>query len=131
MIDDVRPKSFICGCSRILDAHRTIVVEALAMRRDEESMPVEAMPTVRSRARRAAAYWRNNHGAAIEIETRLARGRLNQIDIDAKVFVRARELFAMFDQLMQSAQSRRVGLMCEISVRREFEPGTPGQKGGG
>lgn len=125
MIDDVRPKSFICGCSRILDAHRTIVVEA------EECMPVEAMPTVRSRARRAAAYWRNNHGAAIEIETRLARGRLNQIDIDAKVFVRARELFAMFDQLMQSAQSRRVGLMCEISVRREFEPGTPGQKGGG
>ena len=67
MIDDVRPKSFICGCNRILDAHRTIVVEALAMRRDEESTPVEAMPTVRPRARRAAAYWRNNHGAAIEI----------------------------------------------------------------
>ena len=93
-------------------------------------MPVEAMPTVRPHARRAAAYWRNNHGAAIEIETRLAN-LLNQIDIDAKVIVQARELFAMFDQLMQSAQSRRVGLMCEISVRREFEPGTPGQKGGG
>jgi hypothetical protein len=36
------------------------------------------------------------------------------------VFVQARELFAMFDQLMQSAQSRRIGLMREISVRREF-----------
>jgi hypothetical protein len=29
-------------------------------------------------------------------------------------------LFVMFDQLMQSAQSRRIGLMREISVRREF-----------
>lgn len=73
-------------------------------------MPVEAMPTVRPHARRAAAYWRNDHGAAIEIDTRLAN-LLNQIDIDAKVIVQARELFAMFDQLMQSAQSRRVGLI--------------------
>ena len=29
-------------------------------------------------------------------------------------------MFALFDQLMQSAQSRRIGLMREISVRREF-----------
>jgi hypothetical protein len=38
----------------------------------------------------------------------------------AEVFVQTCELFAMFDQLMQSAQSRRIGLMREISVRREF-----------
>jgi hypothetical protein len=36
------------------------------------------------------------------------------------VLVPARELFAMFDQLMQSIQSRRIGLMREISVRPEL-----------
>ena len=83
-------------------------------------MPFEAMPVVRHHARRAASEWRNDQEAAIEIEARLARGGFDQIDINAEVFVQAREQFAMFDQLMQSAQSRRIGLMREISVRREF-----------
>jgi hypothetical protein len=42
----------------------------------------------------------------------------DQIDINAEVIVQARALFAMIDQLTQSAQSRRIGLMREISVRR-------------
>ena len=40
-------------------------------------------------------------------ETRLARGGFDQIDINAEVIVQARELFAMFDQLTQSAQPPR------------------------
>jgi hypothetical protein len=36
------------------------------------------------------------------------------------VFVQARELFDMFDQLMIAAQRRRIGLLQEISFRREF-----------
>jgi hypothetical protein len=83
-------------------------------------MPFEAMPVVRYHAQRAASEWRNDQEATIEIEARLARGGFDQIDINAEVFVQAREQFAMFDQLMQSAQSRRIGLMREISVHREF-----------
>jgi hypothetical protein len=104
----------------ILDTHRVAAIEAILQRLDGEGMPPEATPMVRTRARRAAAEWHSDQEAAIEIEARLHRGGFDAIDINAEVFVQARELFAMFDQLMQSAQSRRIGLMREISVRREF-----------
>jgi hypothetical protein len=43
-----------------------------------------------------------------------------------------RLLFAMFDQLMQSVQSRWIALLREVSVRREIRAtGAPGHKGGG
>jgi hypothetical protein len=34
--------------------------------------------------------------------------------------VQARELFGMFDQLIHFAQNRRIRLLREISIRREF-----------
>jgi len=75
---------------------------------------------VRIHARRTAKEWRDAAGAACEIEARLHRSGFDDIDINAEVFAEAREMFALFDQLMRSAQSRRIGLMREISVRREF-----------
>ncbi len=106
--------------NRILDAHRVAAIEAILQRLDGEGMPVEAMPLVRKQARRAATEWRDDSEAALEIEARLYRSGLDPIAINAEVFVRARELFVMFDQLMHSAQSRRIGLLREISIRREF-----------
>ena len=85
-----------------------------------EGMRAEAVPMVRMHARRTANEWRDDPAAAKEIEARLHRSGFDNTDINAEVLVQARELFAMFDQLMQSAQSRRIGLMREISVRREF-----------
>jgi hypothetical protein len=66
----------------------------------------------------AAADWLNDPQTAIEIEGRLARGGFDNIDINAHVFLQTRKPFAMFDHLMQSAQT--YWLMREISVRREF-----------
>jgi hypothetical protein len=106
--------------NRILEAHRVDAIEAILRRLDGEEMPAEAMPMVRIHARRTANEWRGDQQAAVEIEARPARGGFDNTDIDAHVFVQARELFAMFDQLMQSAQNRRIGLMREISVRREL-----------
>jgi hypothetical protein len=105
---------------KMLDAHRVAAIEAILQRLDGEGMPAEAMPMVRLQARRTATEWRDDQDAAIEIEARLRRNGFDAIDINAEVFVQARDLFAMFDHLMQSAQSRRMGLMREISVRREF-----------
>jgi hypothetical protein len=85
-----------------------------------EGMPFGAMPVVQHHARRTAAEWRDDQEAAIVIEARLARSGFDQLDINAEVFVQARQQFGMFDQLMQSAQSRRIGLLREISLRREF-----------
>jgi hypothetical protein len=80
-------------------------------------MPAEAI-IVRTQARRTVAEWRNDQEAAIEIEARLERGGFDAIDINAEVFVQARELFDMFDQLMIAAQRRRIGLLREISIRQ-------------
>jgi hypothetical protein len=76
------------------------------------------MPTVRQHARRAAANWPTE--AAVDIEPHLARRGFDQIDINAQVIAQAREPCLMFDQLMQPAQGRRVALLREICVRREF-----------
>ena len=99
---------------RILDVHRVAAIEA------GEGMPSAAMPMVLTRARRAAAEWRDDREAAVEIEARLDRCGFDAIDINAEVFVQARELFDMFDQLMIAAQRRRIGLLREISIRHEF-----------
>jgi hypothetical protein len=55
-----------------------------------------------------------------KIETRLDRCGFDLIDINAEVFIQAREHFDMFDQLMHAAQRRRIGLLREISIRREL-----------
>jgi hypothetical protein len=105
---------------RILDAHRITAIEAILQRLDGEGMPAEAMSMVRTQARRTATEWRDDSEAALEIESRLYRSGFDPIDINAEVFVQARELFEMFDQLIHLAQSRRIGLLREISIRREF-----------
>jgi len=63
-------------------------------------MPPEAVPMVQAQAGRTAAQWRDDREAAIEIEAHLGRTGFDAIDIDAEVFVQARELFDVFDQLM-------------------------------
>jgi len=100
--------------------HRVAAIEAILQRLDGEGLPVDAMPMVRARARLTAAEWRNDREAANEIEARLNRSGFDAIDINAEVFVQARELFDMFDQLMIAAQRRRIGLLREIGVRHEF-----------
>jgi hypothetical protein len=67
-----------------------------------------------------ATEWRQDPEAAIEIEARLDRNGFDAIDLNAEAFVQARELFLMFDQLMHSAQNRRIRLLLEIRMRREF-----------
>jgi hypothetical protein len=48
------------------------------------------------------------------------RNGVDQIDINAQAIAQARELFLLFDHLMQSAQSRRLAPLREICIRREF-----------
>jgi hypothetical protein len=105
---------------RILDAHRQAAIEAILRRLDGAGMPAHAVPLVQMQSKLTAAEWGCDPEAALEIEARLYRSGIDSIDIDAEAFVQARELFLMFDQLMHSAQTRRIGLLREISIRREF-----------
>ena len=100
--------------------HRVAAIEAILQRLDGEGLPVDAAPMVRARARLTAAEWRNDREAASQIEKRLDRSGFDAIDIYAEAFVLARELFDMFDQLLHLAQNRRMGLLREIGIRREF-----------
>ena len=139
MIDDIQPETNVewlwtldlvelswkilryrCLKKRILDAHRAAAIEAILQRLDGEGMPPDVMPMVRLQAKRTAAEWRDDSKAAAEIESHLYRRGFDLVDINAEAFAQARELFDMFDQLMDAAQRRRIGLLREISVRREF-----------
>ena len=104
----------------ILDVHRATAIEAILRRLDGEGMPAEAMPMVGLHARRMASEWRDDRDAAGETETRLRRNKFDAIEINAEVFLQARASFEMFDRLTQLAQARRIGLLREISLRREF-----------
>lgn len=104
----------------ILDVHRATAIEAILRRLDGEGMPATVMPMVHLQTKRTAAEWRDNQDAARETEARLRRSKFDNIDINAEVFVQARASFEMFDRLTHLAQSRRIGLLREISLRREF-----------
>ena len=104
----------------ILDVHRATAIEAILRRLDGEGMPAEVMPMVDLHAKRTAAEWRDDRDAASETEARLRRNKFDNIDINAEVFVQARASFEMFDRLTHLAQTRRIGLLREISLRREF-----------
>jgi hypothetical protein len=104
----------------ILDVHRATAIEAILRRLDGEGMPAEVMPMVHLHAKRTAAEWRDDRDSAAETEARLRRSKFDNIDINAEVFVQARASFEMFDRLTQSAQNRRIGLLREISLRREL-----------
>ena len=104
----------------ILDVHRATAIEAILRRLDGEGMPAAVMPMVDLHAKRTAAEWRDDRDAANETEARLRRNKFDNIDINAEVFVQARASFEMFDRLTHLAQNRRIGLLREISLRREF-----------
>jgi hypothetical protein len=139
MIDDIKPETSIEWLwsldlielsweilryrrlkKRILDAHRTAAIGAILQRLDGAGMPPEARPMVQLQASRTATEWRDDSEAAADIEARLLRSGIDAIDINAEVFVQARELFEMFDQLIHLAQNRRIAVLREISIRREF-----------
>ena len=67
-----------------------------------------------------ALSWRYDREAASEIEARLASYGFDQNAITAEVFVQAREVFIMFESLLNSAQQRRIFLLRELNNRRLF-----------
>jgi hypothetical protein len=72
--------------------------------------------------RTAADDWCRDPDAASEIDARLLRNGFDlAATINAEVFLQARESFAWFDAMLQSAQSRRILLIREITIRRELE----------
>jgi hypothetical protein len=72
----------------------------------------------RQQIRRNAWCWRNDKGAAHEIESRLAAHGFDQSTISAESIVQAREFFFLFQALLDAAQSRRMSLLRDIKLQR-------------
>jgi hypothetical protein len=106
---------------KILQAHRANAIAAILQRLDGAGIPAHIRMIVRTYSERAAADWCEDPIAASEIDARLERNGFDLATINAEVFLQAREPFAWFDAMMQSAQGRRISLLREIAVRREFE----------
>jgi hypothetical protein len=105
---------------KVLEIYREAAIQSLLQRLDGAGMPAEAAGKVYMQTKRNAEEWRINRRAAAEIESRLARHGVDLASITAEVFVQARDVFDMFDGLMQSAQSRRLMLLREINIRRDI-----------
>ena len=79
---------------RVLALDRAAAIEAIVLRVDGEGLPIEAMPMVRQHARRAAADWRTDPQAAVDIEAHLERNGFDQIDINAQAIAQAESCFS-------------------------------------
>lgn len=65
-----------------------------------------------------ALSWRIDPVARTEIETRLAAHGFDEHAINAEVYVQVREMFVLFEGLLNAAQTRRMLLLREIRNAR-------------
>jgi hypothetical protein len=139
MIDDIRPETnlewlwifdlvelsweilrYRCLKQKILQASRVIAIQSILQRLDGAEMPEPGLQNMRLQTMRNAAQWSDQPDAAREIEARLERHGLDVVAINAEVFLKTRDAFALFDGLLHAAQSRRIILLREINARRDF-----------
>jgi hypothetical protein len=106
---------------RILQGYRAKAVASILQRLDGAGMPTPAKSMVQTYSERSALEWCHDPDAASEIDARLERNGFDQATINAEVFLQAREAFAWFDTMMHAAQGRRIALLREIEVRRQFD----------
>jgi hypothetical protein len=105
---------------KVLEMYRQNAIEAAMRRVDSVGIPSASQEEACCQIKRNAAQWRDDRAAATEIEARLASLGFDERAIDLEVCVQAREIFIMFDNLMHSAQNRRIFLLREINARRSF-----------
>jgi hypothetical protein len=103
---------------KTLQVYRGNAIASLLQRLDGAGMPAHSRIMVQLHCGRAASEWSEDREAASEIETRLERNGLDCAAINAEVFAQAQPAFGLFEQLMQSAQNRRIMLLREIATRR-------------
>jgi hypothetical protein len=105
---------------RVLQEYRHSAIKAILLRLEGAGIPTENLQYLELQVGRSAAEWRDNPQAADEIDARLRRHGFDDNAVNAEIFCQIRGSFAMFDDLMQSAQNRRIVLLREINSRREF-----------
>ena len=103
---------------KLLQTYRRDAIEQALRRIDLVGIPSEQAGVATYQTKRTAADWAEDPKAACEIEARLAARGYDQHALNMSVHVQARELFYMFENLLNSAQQGRLVLLREISKHR-------------
>jgi hypothetical protein len=103
---------------KVLETYREAAIESVLQRLDLAGISNDFLQSARKYTKQNAAQWRADPQAAAQIERRLASNGIDTETINLEVLVQSRELFLMFDALIQSAQNRRAMLLREINNRR-------------
>jgi hypothetical protein len=98
--------------------YREQAIEQCLRRIDLLEIPAESDGLARQQIRRNAWCWRNDVGAADEIESRLAAHGFDQSTISAESLAQAREFFFLFQTLLDAAQSACMSVLREIKLQR-------------
>ncbi|WP_247460669.1 hypothetical protein [Bradyrhizobium sp. 62] len=116
---------------KLLESYRQKAIEMTLRRIDVPGIVPDFKHDAERYITQNALDWRLDRIAADEIEARLASYGFDQHSISVEVYVQAREMFTLFETLMNAAQLRRLFLLKEISSRRRmqdpanFVPGQP------
>jgi hypothetical protein len=111
---------------KMLEIRRRDAIDAMLQRLDLPGISHPFRQSARDQTRLNAEQWRTDPIANTEIENRLTAQGIDEGSVNAEVLIQSRELFILFDSLMQSAQARRIMLLREINRRRislEIEQG--------
>jgi hypothetical protein len=103
---------------KMLEVRRQDAIEAMLQRIDLPGIPYAFRQFAQEQTRLNAEQWRIDPSAAAEIEDRLIMRGIDNGSVNAETLIQSRELFVLFDSLMQSAQTRRILLLREINRRR-------------
>ncbi|MCA6104662.1 MULTISPECIES: hypothetical protein [Bradyrhizobium] len=103
---------------RLLVIYRQKAIEAALRSIDLAGIAPEFADEAEYHTRQNALSWRLSPSDATEIEARLASYGFDQHSINADVYVQAREVFVLFESLLNAAQTRRLLLIREIKRHR-------------
>lgn len=103
---------------KALEVRRRDAIEAMLRHIDLPGIPQAFLPFAQERTRENAEQWRRDPIAFAEIQARLIDQGIDEGSLNAELLIQTRELFSLFDNLIQSAQTRRALLLREINRRR-------------
>ncbi|MCP3459172.1 hypothetical protein [Bradyrhizobium sp. CCGUVB23] len=108
---------------KVLETYRQKAIEAALRRIDMIGIAPEFQDEAEYYTLQNALSWRIDTVTATEIDTRLARYGFDQHAINTEVHVQAREIFVLFEGLLNAAQTKRMLLLREF--RNQCLAGVP------
>ncbi|WP_369725987.1 hypothetical protein AB8Z38_15660 [Bradyrhizobium sp. LLZ17] len=99
---------------KLLESYRQKAIEAALRRIDMIRIAPEFQGEAEYYTLQNALSWRIDPVARTEIDTRLAAHGFDQLAISTEVYVQAREMFVLFEGLLNAAQTKRMLLLREI-----------------